>query len=414
MRSPALAAALAGLLVAPVLDETAAQSPETPPVPGSELTVYVMTMGQGDLVWERYGHNAIGIRNALTNSDVVYNWGMFSFSQPGFIGRFLRGDMMYWMEGFDAQQTLANYQFYNRTVEIQELNLSPPQRLALLEHLTWNALEENKFYRYDYFRDNCSTRVRDALDRILGGAIRMATDSVPTGTTYRWHSLRLMAEDPLTSIGINIGLGRPTDRPITAWEEMFIPMKVRDRLREIRVPDDSGRLVPLVTSERTLFTATREAERTVPPNRLPLLAAIGLALAGVLWRIGQRAGRAAVAGAITVAVMLGITGGALAFLRLFTEHVAAWNNTNMFVYNPLWLLVAAVMPWSNAGFGRTMARGAASFAGICAAIGLVAPFIPGFIQHSYAVVLLAAPAAFVATWIIRERTQPRPAATTTA
>ena len=192
-------------------------------MPGSELTVYLMTMGQGDQVWERYGHNAIGIRNRLTNSDIVFNWGIFSFEEPGFIGRFLRGETMYWMAGLDAAASVAQYRMLNRTVEVQELNLSPPQRLELLNFIRWNAQEENKFYRYDYFLDNCSTRVRDALNRVLGGAIKMATDTMQTGTSYRWHALRLMAEDRLTTVGVNIGLGRPTDRHITAWEEMFIP-----------------------------------------------------------------------------------------------------------------------------------------------------------------------------------------------
>jgi hypothetical protein len=170
-----------------------AQGPPPANPPGSELTVYLMTMGQGDMVWERYGHNAIGIRNRLTNSDVVYNWGIFSFEEPGFIGRFLRGEMMYWMAGLDAAASVAQYRMLNRTVEVQELNLSPPQRLELLNFITWNAQEENKFYRYDYFLDNCSTRVRDALNRVLGGAIKMTTDTLGTATSYRWHALRLSA-----------------------------------------------------------------------------------------------------------------------------------------------------------------------------------------------------------------------------
>ena len=116
-----------------------AQSTESAGPPGSELTVYLMTMGQGDQVWERYGHNAIGIRNSRTNLDVVFNWGLFSFDEPGFIGRFLRGEMMYWMGGEDAASSLAQYRMLNRTVEVQELNLSPAQRLALFEFIQFNA-----------------------------------------------------------------------------------------------------------------------------------------------------------------------------------------------------------------------------------------------------------------------------------
>jgi len=398
------------LVVAALLTGSApagAQATDSAGPPGSELSVYLMTMGQGDQVWERYGHNAIGIRDRRTNQDVVFNWGLFSFEEPGFIGRFLRGEMMYWMGGQDAAATLAQYQMLNRTVELQELNLSPPQRIALLDFIRFNARDENKFYRYDYFLDNCSTRVRDALDRVLGGAIRMATDTLQTGTTYRWHALRLMAEDRLTVVGVDIGLGRPTDRPITAWEEMFIPMKVRDYLRDIRVPDDSGRPVPLVTSERVLFKAQRTPEReTAPPLTLPL-AVLGLLLGGGLAWLGRKRSRAAVPVAIAVAVFLGAIGAALFFLRCMTEHVAAYDNTNMFVYNPLWLIVVLSFLFVGRGApARRLVYLLATFAGALTAFGIVAPFLPGFKQGSFAVIALAGPLGLAVAWIVRERSRP--------
>ncbi len=414
MRSQALgrSVALAALLGASAAT-SGAQSADSAGPPGSELSIYLMTMGQGDQVWERYGHNAIGIRDRRTNSDVVFNWGLFSFEEPGFIGRFLRGEMMYWMGGQDAASTLAQYQMFNRTVEVQELNLSPPQRLALLEFIQFNAREENKFYRYDYFLDNCSTRVRDALDRVLGGAIRMATDTVQTGTTYRWHALRLMAEDFLTVIGVDIGLGRPTDRPITAWEEMFIPMKVRDRVREMRVPDDSGRLVPLVMSERVLFQAQRTPERETPPPLLLPLALIGILLGGGLAWLGARGRRGAMPAAIVAMVLLGVVGVALLYLWFMTQHVAAHDNTNVFVYNPLWLPVLIALPFARRNAtARRLTFLLATFAGALTAFGVIAPFLPGFNQGSFAVIALAAPLGLSAAWILRERTRPEPPPTT--
>jgi len=414
MRSQTLARwiAVSSLLVASATSSEA-QATDTAGPPGSELSIYLMTMGQGDLVWERYGHNAIGIRDHRANTDIVYNWGLFSFEEPGFIGRFLRGETMYWMGGFDAAATLESYRRFNRTVEVQELNLSPPQRIALRDFIYFNAREENKYYRYDYFLDNCSTRVRDALNQVLGGALKMATDTVRTGTTYRWHSLRLMAEDRVMSTGINIGLGRPTDRPITAWQEMFIPMKVRDRVRELLVPDDSGRMVPLVTSERALFQAQREPERAAPPRMVLPLALLGLFLAkGLTWLAGRRP-RAAGAVAMTVAILLGALGVVLLFLRFMTLHVAAYDNTNLFVYNPLWIVVVPI--YLLAGRSPQLRRVAfllASVAGALTAFGIIAPFLPGFAQGSFAVIALAAPAGLAVAWIIRERTRPEPAATT--
>ena len=326
-------------------------APDPLPPRGSELDVYVMTMGQGDLLWERFGHNAIGIRDRSTGTDVVYNWGMFSFDQPGFLPRFLRGDMRYWMAPFDAVQTLLAYEQANRSVTVQRLNLSPAQKDSLRRLVEWNALDENKFYRYDYYRDNCSTRVRDALDQVLGGAIRRATASQATTMTYRDHSLRLMDGMFWTRTGIDLGLGAPTDRPISAWEAMFIPMEVQRRLRDVRIPDSTGALVPLVASEDVLFQATRPPERMDVPH--PALGALflGVAVAAAMLVLGYRIpGRAAATTLSMVwAIGAGFVGLLLFLLWTATQHVATHRNQNLFFIQPLWLVIGAMIPFVRSG-----------------------------------------------------------------
>ena len=407
MRNQVLISALA--LALGVGSSAGAQTADSSAVPGSELSVYLMTMGQGDQVWERYGHNAIGIRDRRAGTDIVYNWGLFSFEEPGFIGRFLRGEMMYWMGGEDAATALAQYRMLNRTVEVQELNLSPPQRVALRDFIQYNAREENKFYRYDYFLDNCSTRVRDALNGVVGGALRTATDSLKTGTSYRWHALRLMAEDRLTVVGIDIGLGRPTDREISAWEEMFIPMKVRDRVRELRVPDETGQLVPFVLSEQVLFQAQRAPERAAPPWLVIPLGLIGIAIGGGLFMLWRRGSSATIPVVVGVGVLMTVLGLALLYLRFMTQHVAAYHNTNLYVYNPLWLAVlVALAVTRRVPRARRVLFGLTTIVGALTAFGVIAPFLPGLRQGSFAVIALAAPSALVAAWILRERVKPEP------
>src|SRR3954454_9170046 len=125
--------------------------------------------------------------------------------------------MWEWMQGFPAQSYVESYRRANRSVWVQELYISPEQRRELQAFLQWNEEPEHRFYHYDYYRDNCSTRVRDALDQVLGGAIREQTSAVPTGTTYRFHTQRLTANDPLISTGLLLALGERVDRPISAW-----------------------------------------------------------------------------------------------------------------------------------------------------------------------------------------------------
>lgn len=322
-------------------------------LPGSELDVYVMTMGQGDLLWERFGHNALGIRDRRSGTDLVYNWGMFSFDQPGFLPRFLRGEMRYWMAPFDAVQTLMAYQQVNRSVTIQWLALSAPQKDSIRRLVEWNARDENKFYRYDYYRDNCSTRVRDALDQVLGGVIRRTTEAQATTMTYRDHSLRLMDGMFWTRTGIDLGLGTPTDRPISRWEAMFVPMEMQRALRDIRIADASGALVPLVRAEEELFVAPRAPERMDVPGLARGALLLGVAVAALFLALGFRTpGRAAsLLVTISWSAVIGVLGLLLALLWTVTQHVAAYANQNLFFVQPLWLLAAFLLPFVRRGRG---------------------------------------------------------------
>src|SRR5207249_8146142 len=118
-----------------------------------------------------------------------------------------------------------------------------------------------------YYRMNCSTKIRDALDQngVLDGQIRRQLDPIPTGTTFRWHTRIGMAGNVWLYTGLEIAMGRPTDRPISAWDEGFIPMKLAEHLRRVNIADDSGKLVPLIKSERQLHKSTRPPLPIRPP-----------------------------------------------------------------------------------------------------------------------------------------------------
>jgi hypothetical protein len=366
--------------------------------PGSELTVYLMTIGPGAAVWEKFGHNAIWISDASTGSELAYNYGMFSFAEPGYLRRFLAGDMQYWMEPFSGPGSAAAYARANRSVWVQELNLTPAQRVLLRDFLEWNARPENRFYRYDYYRDNCSTRVRDAIDRAVGGALRAATEGTPTGTTYRSHSLRLTAEQPLTYTGLLLGLGPLVDRPISAWEESFIPMRLREHARSVTVPGPDGRPAPLVLSERTLFESTGEPPPEAPPDRTVAYLLVGAALAALLLALGRAgstrriAATACLALAIAWSAVVGLFGLVLAALWAVTDHVAAYGNENLFQVNPLPLALAAALPLARRRPGA--ARAAVALATITAglaALGFVLQLLPALDQVNGGIIALALP-----------------------
>ncbi|HEV8362817.1 MAG TPA: DUF4105 domain-containing protein [Gemmatimonadaceae bacterium] len=313
------------------------------PPDSAALGVWLMTMGPGDAVWERFGHNAIRIRDERTGDDRVYNWGMFSLDQSGFILRFLRGRMRYWMASEDAAATAEAYRQHNRSVTIQQLNLTGAQKLALYAFVQRNELPENRYYDYDYFRDNCSTRVRDALDAALGGILAAQFRNKVTDMSYRDHARRLMQPDIWTYTGIDIGLGRPTDRKITAWEEMFVPMSVQRLMREVQIKNAMGADVPLVVNERVVVEANRPAipDRPAEWTIWYLLAGVLIA-AGILACVLTRAEPVAYAMAYIWCIVAGLLGTLLLLLWVATQHVAAHQNANLLSLNPLWLVLGGM------------------------------------------------------------------------
>lgn len=371
-----------------------------PAVPGVGLTVYLMTMGPGDRVWERFGHNAIYIHDPGRGTDQAYNYGLFDFQQENFLLRFIQGRMWYWMAGFPAERYVEQYVRDNRSVWLQELEMPPAARLELQRFLEWNARPENRFYHYDYYRDNCSTRVRDALDRFLGGAIRQQTAELPSGTTYRFQTQRLTANDPPVYTGLLLALGPGTDRPISAWEEMFIPMEMREHLRRVTVPGPDGRPVPLVRSERTLYESTAPAPPAAPPGWLPWYLLLGATVGGVALALGG-AGHAGglrrtllrwLVGGWGVAA--GVAGMVLAGLWGLTDHVMAYRNENLFQVNPLALLLPILaLRWrpGSAGGGRELFRVAAVLA-VLSLAGWILQVLPGVDQVNGPIIALALPA----------------------
>lgn len=369
------------------------------PSPGSELAISIMTMGVGAQVWERFGHNAIVVEDRRRGRSVAYNYGMFSFRQENFLLRFLQGRMIYWMAGYPTEDEIPRYVALRRSVWQQELNLTPTQRIALRDYLETNARPENRFYRYDYYRDNCSTRVRDAIDHALRGAFH-AQMSAPASGSYRFHTQRLNTHNLPLYTGLLIVLGQEADAPVTRWEEMFLPLKLREYLREVQVPDSTGALVPLVRSERALFESDAFPVPMTPPRWGLRYLLAGLALGGLFawggaWEARSRAARWGLAVGGTVwALVTGIAGAILAGLWAFTDHAVASRNENVLQASLFALALAIALPLAIQGrpMALKLARYLAMAVGGLSLLGLLLKALPAFDQVNGQVLSLFVPA----------------------
>jgi hypothetical protein len=414
---------ITALLIAPlpaVLVAQGATSTQSGQQPGSELRVSVITIGPGAEVWERFGHNAIMLEDTRTGHAVWYNYGMFDFGAKDFWPRFMKGDMRYWMQGGEVRLELPFYFRSNRTVWAQELDIEPAQRLEIRRFLEWNALPQNRFYHYDYFRDNCSTRVRDVVDRVVGGAIRERTEGVPAGTTFRSETRRLTESSLPVYVGIELGLARPTDEPISRYEEMFLPMALHRYLRDVTITDASGRTHPLVKSERTLYTSTATPPPAQPPAWWPWFLLAGIVVGGALYAMSRsfetsapaRTGFLLLGGAWTL--FAGLGGLALAALWGLTDHWATYYNENLLQLSPVALLLAFTLrrvAW-RAQIPHPIARRLAIFVAASSLAGLLLKLLPGPAQVNWEIISFALPVnVALAAAVIRQRSLRQPTST---
>jgi hypothetical protein len=328
----ALAAAL--LVVLCVTRQAAAEEPPA--------RVSVLTMGPGDHPFTRFGHNAILLEwdGNGHGRNAVYNFGTFQFDGLQGVNDFMAGRFRYWLSVSSLERTLRTYAADKRSLSAQELALTSSERAELYRTLADNALPEHRYYDYDYYRDNCSTRVRDALDGLLAGALRRGV--VGQGRlTFREHTLTLTRDTPWLYFGLDLALGTPTDLPTTRWEELFLPQELHAALAQTQRELD-GQRVPLVQRERQLLSAARPPLAREP--RTPWLALGGsgsllgvafAALGGLARR--RRAGRVLFGSATALlGTALGLLGLALSAFWA-SKHWAAHANRSLLACPP-WAL----------------------------------------------------------------------------
>jgi hypothetical protein len=359
------------------------------------LSIYVMTFGPGDHPFFKFGHDAIWIHDAQASTngiDRVYNFGTFSFTGPRLILDFLHGRMTYWLSVSYLPAVLASYEHENRTIDVQELALDRTAKQALRARLEVNARPENRAYKYDYFLDNCATRVRDAIDEVVGGRLH-ASAQTPARLTLRQQALRMTADYWPLYLALDIVLGPDADRPTDRWGEMFIPEELARGLAAVTLPGPGGTR-PLVTEARTIFAAHRPPPRETPPARARTLFVAGSLIGLLFFLLGWAVTRPHLAAAarLSLRALLGVllavwglvtgfVGCFLVYVWALTDHLVAHHNQNILLFAP-WALALVVLG-TGVTFGRTWAaRGARTVALTALAAAIAAALLKiGFVRH---------------------------------
>jgi hypothetical protein len=360
--------------------------------PPEDLEVSLVTFGPGEVYWERFGHNAIRIRDRVSGESGDINYGVFDFSDSAFLRNFARGHMRYMIDIGSSAINQQDYVDTGRSVLEQRLALTPVQAAALRAFLLWNLQPEHVSYDYDYLTSNCSTRIRDALDTVLGGALKRALSGRPAPMTYRQQIDRSMSAQPWLMLLMDLGLGPSADRPLNEWQESFLPEVLAREMRQVRVPDGRGGLISLVADERELAPSRLPPLPPSPPDLTWPLAAGGLLLAAVIAFSHPRFPRLRACVITGFLLFAGVMGVVLLALWTLTIHYAAWRNANLLIFNPLaFLMIRPIWRYRARNEGSPLLRTLVALQ-VCGALaGLLIYLVMATAQQNLPWLLFAIP-----------------------
>ncbi len=330
---------------------------DMPPL-SSEYEAWLITIAPGEIYWQRFGHNAIWLREPSKGLDHTFNFGYFDFDQEAFLRRFVTGRMLYQSLAFPAYEEMLGYAREGRSVRAQRLDLSPREYERLRDHLLWHVQPANRDYLYDYYLDNCSTRIRDAIDLALDGELAAVTQSETGRMGFRDHTRRLTSMTWWYYLGLELGLGRPVDHVISRWDEMFIPAVVSLEMTAFERRDSAR---SLVTADHWVYDANQLAPPGQPPTVWPRYLLLSLFLLVGVWLGGRKWG-AAPAFLSRAWLMFGaVTGGLICLLWGLTNHQVVGPNANLLLFNPMFLLA----------LNRRWAKWAVGLVATCGAVAVV-------------------------------------------
>ncbi len=307
----------------------------------------MLTFGRGSHAFEKFGHNALLVSHG--GKHLVYNFGTFDDRSPSLLGDFLRGRVQYWVSVSTLELTLAGYGSLGRSVLSQTLRLSQVEAEGLDYELSTLVKPGKSNYRYHFYKNNCSTRVRDILDFHLHGALKNELQKRKAPFTYRDHALRLTGDSPLIYTALLVVQGKGVDQEIDQWDELFLPDKLQYALSQLSRKGPDGSLAPLVVEETVLLESERRLPPSTPSSRGGLYLSFGLILGGVfagLGRLGACAHRCRqffLWGTSSVLFLLGLLGAVLVFLSFVAAHDVARHNANLGSL-PFFLLFSPLAP----------------------------------------------------------------------
>lgn len=314
----------------------------------SQPSLSLVTVYPGNAIYSAFGHTAFRYVDSDNDIDILYNFGTFDFRDPDFVPKFVHGKLDYFLGVVKFKREFKNYSLIeDRSVVEQKLNLTPEETARIHSFLTENALPENRYYKYDFIKDNCSTRIQTVLDRTLGSSIMYDQGTIARigERSYRDYIRYHLRKSPWFDVGIQLALGMPLDQKVLPSDSFFLPALVYDIMAGTALSD--GR--PLVSSDETLFRSTadpindplsdplNDPIKVSPPFLLFALllgAELGLIYLGIIRKSGWA--KKSLSCYEYALVLINFLFGLLIFYLWFiSDHTATKGNLNILWCSPL-------------------------------------------------------------------------------
>jgi len=300
----------------------------------------LLTIAPTNELYNQFGHTALRLYDPVRSIDYCYNYGVYDFDTPNFYRKFVTGHLNYMMSVVETPNELAPYRRSGRGVIEQKINLNPSEVKKLSAFLRDNYKPENRYYLYDFFYDNCSTRIRDALEEVLD-AYFVSPNSTSRIKSYRTLLDEKIELNPWYDFAIDFILGQPTDMGADYRGEMFLPSYLSKNLSGVTYQGRAllGPPVELVPNQISIGS-----DSWLTPYRLFIILFLIYALCSFL---PNKKAINFLDGLLFFTLAFG--GFFLLFMRVGTEHFVTWNNYNLLWANPLFIVAVLHLirprPW---------------------------------------------------------------------
>ncbi|MGQ9619477.1 MAG: lipoprotein N-acyltransferase Lnb domain-containing protein [Bacteroidales bacterium] len=313
-----------------------------------DTLVYLITCSPGTATYSIYGHSALRVVIPSSGYDMVYNWGVFDFNTPHFIWKFAKGRLDYMLGVYPYELFLREYFMDKRSVYSQRVNLDGKELKYLMFLLDENLKPENIYYRYDFFYDNCSTRIRDLFEKILYDRLYYPPDERINLPTFRDRISEYQRKYPWLKAGVDFALGLPADKKAYFRNRMFLPEDLQKNLTQALI-GRNNKTVPLLQPVETIFEFDPPEIKT--PFYLSPMFVLGIVFILVLFVSVQLRNSVFINYIdILIFALFSVLALLLVFFNFITDHTETKMNINIIWINPFIIICLIFLILNKSGF----------------------------------------------------------------